>query len=178
MKRLVIVLVLVVSVGLNAKNLSKGEFDKLANDCFDNNKISCQRLIDSGQLVSVKQCDKDNCTDLGMAYYITENYQQANLYYKKGCDTFNERVSCFNLGNNYHQGLGIRQDFAKARHYYEKGCNLNFGPACNSLGQLYYEGKGVRQNDSTAKKYCGKACDLGDQMGCDNYKMLNETGIQ
>lgn len=29
-----------------------------------------------------------------------------------------------------------------------------------------------------AKKYFGKACDLGEQMGCDNYKMLNEKGVK
>ena len=179
MKRLVIVLVLVASVGLNAKNLSEDEFVKLADDClYNKNKVSCQRLIDSGQLVSVEECDENSCTDIGFAYGVTENYQQANLYYKKACDTFNEPLSCRNLGLSYDNGQGVRQDFAKARHYYEKGCKLNHGFACNSLGFLYRKGLGVRQNNSTAKKYYGKACDLGDQMGCDNYKILNEAGIQ
>lgn len=107
-----------------------------------------------------------------MVYYFAENHQQANLYYKKECDTFNEPTNCYNLGLAYGNGKGIRQDFAKARHYYEKGCNLNFGSACNNLGQLYYEGKGVRQNLSIAKQYAGKAYDLGEQRGCNNYKML------
>lgn len=179
MKKLVIVLVLVASVGLNAKNLSDEEFNKLADDCLGNyNKTSCQRLIDSGQLVSVEECDENSCTNIGFIYGETKNYQQANLYYKKACDTFNEPNSCFNLGLSYYEGQGVRQDFAKARHYSEKGCKLNIGEACNNLGFLYGEGKGVRQNNSTAKKYFGKACDLGNQMGCDNYKMLNETGIQ
>lgn len=178
MKRLVIVLVLVTSVGLNAKNLSEDEFVKLADDCLDNhNKTSCQRLIDSGQLASVDKC-KDTCGNIGMVYYFAENHQQANLYFKKECDTFNEPTNCYNLGLAYGNGKGIRQDFAKARHYFEKGCKLNYGGACNSLAQLYYEGRGVKQNLSVAKQYAGKACDLGDQMGCNNYKMLNEQGIQ
>lgn len=59
MKRLVIVLVLVASAGLNAKNLSGEEFYELVNDCVENeNKDSCQRLIDSGQLASVEECYK------------------------------------------------------------------------------------------------------------------------
>lgn len=179
MKKLVILLVLVASVGLNAKNLSDEEFVKLFNDCLDNkNKVSCQKLIDGKYLKSVEQCGENSCTDIGFVYGVTENYQQANLYSKKGCDTFNEPESCFNLGLRYHNGQGVRQDFAKARHYLEKGCKLNYGFACNNLGVLYREGKGVRQNYSTAKKYYGKACDLGNQMGCDNYKMLNEAGIQ
>lgn len=178
MKRLVIVLVLVVSVGLNAKNLSDEEFNKLADDCLGNhNKTSCQRLIDSGQLASVDKC-KDTCGNIGMVYYFAENHQQANLYFKKECDTFNEPTNCYNLGLAYGNGKGVRQDFAKARHYLEKGCKLNYGFACNSLAGLYYEGRGVKQNLSVAKQYAGKACDLGDQMGCDNYKMLNEQGIQ
>ena len=172
------VLVLVTSVGLNAKNLSEDEFVKLADDCLDNhNKTSCQRLIDSGQLASVDKC-KDTCGNIGMVYYFAENHQQANLYFKKECDTFNEPTNCYNLGLAYGNGKGIRQDFAKARHYFEKGCKLNYGGACNSLAQLYYEGRGVKQNLSVAKQYAGKACDLGDQMGCNNYKMLNEQGIQ
>ena len=115
---------------------------------------------------------KNTCGNIGMVYYFAENHQQANLYYKKECDTFNEPTNCYNLGLAYGNGKGIRQDFAKARHYYEKGCNLNFGSACNNLGQLYYEGKGVRQNLSIAKQYAGKAYDLGEQRGCNNYKML------
>ena len=47
---------------------------------------------------------------------------------------------------------------------------------CNDLGILYDNGQGVRQNFSTAKQYYGKACDLGLQLGCDNYRMLNEKG--
>ena len=179
MKRLVIVLVLVASAGLNAKNLSGEEFYELVNDCLDNkNKVSCQKLIDGKHLKSIEHCDENSCTDIGFVYGATENYQQANLYFKNGCDTFNEPASCYNLGNSYHQGRGIRQDFAKARHYYEKGCKLNNGSACTNLGFLYDYGKGVKQNYSTAKKYYGKGCDLGSQIGCDNYKMLNEQGIQ
>lgn len=179
MKKLVIVLALVASVGLNAKNLSEYELVKLFNDCLDNrNKVSCQKLIDGKHLKSVEHCDENSCTNIGFAYGVTENYQQANLYSKKGCDTFNEPESCYNLGLRYHNGQGVRQDFAKARHYFEKGCKLNYGFACNNLGVLYVEGKGVRQNNSTAKKYYGKACDLGNQTGCDNYKLFNEAGIQ
>lgn len=178
MKKLVIVLVLVASVGLNAKNLNDDKFVKLFVDCLDNkNKVSCQKLIDDG-LVSVEECNEYSCTNIGSVYAMTENYQQSILYYKRACDTFNEPKSCFNLGFDYHDGQGIRQDFAKARHYYEKACKLNIGEACNNLGFLYGEGKGVRQNNSTAKKYFGKACDLGYQTGCDNYKILNEQGIQ
>nr|WP_314734839.1 Sel1 repeat protein [uncultured Campylobacter sp.] len=37
-------------------------------------------------------------------------------------------------------------------------------------------GQGIGQNFSTAKEYYGKACDLGLQLGCDDYRKLNEKG--
>ena len=104
MKRLVIVLALVVSVGLNAKNLSDEEFYELVNDCLDNdNKVSCQKLVESKLLASVDKC-KDTCGNIGMVYYFAENHQQANLYFKKECDTFNEPTNCYNLGLAYNKG--------------------------------------------------------------------------
>lgn len=141
MKKLVMVLALVASVSLNANGLSDDEFTELLFDCLDNeNKVSCQRLIDNG-LPSVEQCDKDICASVGLIYSVVENHQQAFLYY-------------------------------------DRGCKLNNGGACFGVGFYYDEGKGAKQNKSTAKKYYGKACDLGEQMGCDNYKMLNEKGVK
>lgn len=70
MKRLVIVLALVVSVGLNAKNLSDEEFYELVNDCLDNdNKVSCQKLVESKLLASVDKC-KDTCGNIGMVFTL------------------------------------------------------------------------------------------------------------
>ncbi len=49
----------------------------------------------------------------------------------------------------------------------------NSAQACFDLGFEY--GKDDYPN---ANRYFAKACDLGDQMGCDNYKILNERGIR
>ena len=50
------------------------------------------------------------------------------------------------------------------------------GGGCYNLGFLYINGQGIGQNFSTAKEYYGKACDLGLQLGCDDYRKLNEKG--
>ena len=47
---------------------------------------------------------------------------------------------------------------------------------CIGLAVLYENGKGIWQNFSTAKEYYGKACYLGFQLGCDDYRKLNEKG--
>ncbi|WP_229766516.1 hypothetical protein [Helicobacter pylori] len=45
--------------------------------------------------------------------------------------------------------LGIKgyekQDFSKARKYFERACELNSGIGCNFLGFLYENGQGVEK---------------------------------
>ncbi len=41
----------------------------------------------------------------------------------------------FNLGMLSYD----KQDFSKARKYFEKACGLNNGGGCNGLGVLYYK---------------------------------------
>ncbi|BAM96251.1 SEL1-like repeat protein [Helicobacter pylori] len=44
-----------------------------------------------------------------------------------------------------------KQDFSKARKYFEKACDLNNGRGCGALGGLYYNGDGVKRD---SKKSC------------------------
>ena len=41
---------------------------------------------------------------------------------------------------------------------------------------MYDNGYGVKQDYKKAKEWYGKACDAGVQIGCDNYKLLNQKG--
>ncbi|EMH10077.1 hypothetical protein HMPREF1411_00611 [Helicobacter pylori GAM250AFi] len=38
-----------------------------------------------------------------------------------------------------------KQDFSKARKYFERACGLNNGGGCSGLGFLYKSGKGVEK---------------------------------
>ncbi|WP_088357201.1 tetratricopeptide repeat protein [Helicobacter pylori] len=66
--------------------------------------------------------------------------------------------------------LGIKsyekQDFSKAKGYFEKACGLNNGRGCNGLGDLYDDGKGVEKNLTKAAYFYSKACELKDGWGC------------
>ncbi|GAA7018088.1 hypothetical protein Kyoto28A_01170 [Helicobacter pylori] len=53
----------------------------------------------------------------------------------------------FNLGMLSYD----RQDFFKAKGYFEKACDLNNSGGCGALGGLYYNGDGVKQD---SKKSC------------------------
>ncbi|BCJ03163.1 tetratricopeptide repeat protein [Helicobacter pylori] len=47
----------------------------------------------------------------------------------------------FNLGMLSYD----KQDFSKARKYFEKACDLNISGGCGALGVLYYNGEGVEK---------------------------------
>ncbi len=70
--------------------------------------------------------------------------------------------------------LGIKsyekQDFSKARKYFEKACDLNNGRGCSNLGALYYNGDGVKQDSKKAVALFEKACKLGYKKACEMLK--------
>ena len=82
----------------------------------------------------------------------------------------------FDLGLLYEYGRGVKQDYRKAREWFEKAATQDNAEAQYNLGVMYTKGEGVRQNYATAKEWYGKACDNGDQEGCGWYKKLNLKG--
>ncbi len=76
--------------------------------------------------------------------------------------------------------LGIKsyekQDFSKARKYFEKACDLKYGGGCGALGVLYDDGKGVEKNLTKAAQLYSKACDLNNGRGCDALGGLYYNG--
>ncbi|GAA8307301.1 hypothetical protein HpNP137_04880 [Helicobacter pylori] len=73
-----------------------------------------------------------------------------------------------------------KQDFSKARKYFERACGLNNGRGCNNLGVLYRDGQGVEKNLTKAAQFYSKACELKDGRGCSALGMLyeNDQGVE
>ncbi|MGL2793748.1 tetratricopeptide repeat protein [Helicobacter pylori] len=65
-----------------------------------------------------------------------------------------------------------KQDFSKARKYFEKACDLNNSGGCSFLGDLYRSGDGVKQDSIKAAQFYSKACKLGNQKACEILKEL------
>ncbi len=65
----------------------------------------------------------------------------------------------FNLGMLSYD----KQDFSKARKYFEKACGLNNGGGCGALGDLYDD---VEKNLIKAAQLYSKACELKESFGC------------
>ncbi|GHP39571.1 hypothetical protein VN0220_03340 [Helicobacter pylori] len=74
----------------------------------------------------------------------------------------------FNLGMLSYD----KQDFSKARKYFEKACELNSGGGYAALGDLYYDGEGVEKNLTKAAYFYSKACKLGYKKACEMLKEL------
>ncbi|MFP5988867.1 tetratricopeptide repeat protein [Helicobacter pylori] len=60
-----------------------------------------------------------------------------------------------------------KQDFSKAKKYFEKACDLKYGGGCGALGDLYDD---VEKNLIKADQYFSKACKLGNQEACEVLK--------
>ena len=175
MKKLLLVALLGLGVfgvvGLNAAKIeiSKEQAELMGECVNDKNVASCQKLIDSDRLVSVEKCEEMMfCYATGRIYANVENYHQALKYYEKVCKSKDDISAsiCYEVADFYKAGKGTRQDFAKAKTYYEKACNAGIDDACVDLGVLYRTGNGVKQNYSTAKKYFEKACNADVARGC------------
>ncbi len=78
----------------------------------------------------------------------------------------------FNLGMLSYD----KQDFSKAKEYFEKACELNNGRGCNGLGVLYRDGQGAEKNLTKAAQLYSKACGLNNGWGCDNLGDLYQNG--
>ncbi|GAA7163858.1 hypothetical protein HpBGD52_06330 [Helicobacter pylori] len=65
-----------------------------------------------------------------------------------------------------------KQDFFKARKYFEKACDLKYGGGCGALGMLYEYGQGVEKDLTKATQFYSKACKLGLQKACEILKEL------
>ena len=106
---------------------------------------------------------------------VHQDYQKAVEWYTKAANQGNADAQ-HGLGVLYEKGQGVRQDYQKAVEWYTKAANQGHADAQKNLGWMYYNGHGVRQDKSTAKRYYRQACDHGEQLGCDNYRILNEQG--
>lgn len=67
----------------------------------------------------------------------------------------------YNLGMLYYEGHGVRQDYATARHWWERAASQGNAWAQHRLGVLYQKGRGVPQDDATAREWFEKAAAQG-----------------
>ena len=100
------------------------------------------------------------CSSLGKICYQLHNYDEAFSYFSIGAKE-KDLDSIFYLGLCYASGLGVKQDFNKARFYYEQGANLNEPRCLYNLSLYYKDGIGVEKSEALASSLYQKAIENG-----------------
>jgi len=80
--------------------------------------------------------------------------------------------ACYNLGNMYSMGKGVKHDNAKAKKFYFDACNKGSARACYALGLIFSEGTIVQKNITKAKSFFEKSCNGSYTKGCKEYKTI------
>ena len=138
--------------------------------CLENNKDSCNLLIEDG-VPSAGECSaKTTCMILARIYEIADKINESLPYYAKSC---NAQIleACFNLALAYES----LQQYADSRKEYEQSCHYGFMASCYSLATSYRNGEGFKPNRLKAQELFEKACKLGIQDGCKEFKILHSA---
>ena len=99
----------------------------------------------------------------------------ANYELERQCNNGNAG-SCFDLGNLYFKGDGVKQDYKKAMEFWSKACEMGDAGSCYNLGCSYHLGDGVKQDYKKAREFYNKACEMGEALGCNNLGKLYKNG--
>lgn len=85
----------------------------------------------------------------------------------------------FELGRDYEDGKGVRQDDAKAVEWFRKAAEQGNPQAQNSLGLMYADGRGVKRNKHEAVHWYRMAADSGLPEGFYNLAIsyFNAEGV-
>ncbi|ACL62020.1 tetratricopeptide repeat protein [Methylobacterium nodulans] len=82
------------------------------------------------------------------------------------------------LGELYSQGLGLRQDPAKAAEWYRLAANLGDRSAMGLLGMMAIEGRGIAKDPAAGRAWLEKAAAKGEPTACYNVALiLLGTGV-
>ncbi len=104
--------------------------------------------------------DSSVVSSLGKIAYQLGNYEEAFTMFTLGLSQ-KDLDSYYYLGVLYASGKGVRQDFVKARFYYEQGANLNEPRCLYNLSLYYRNGITVSENEALADKLEQQAREKG-----------------
>ena len=80
------------------------------------------------------------------------------------------------LGNMYHDGQGVPQDYVEAVAWYRKAADQGDAEAQYNLGVMYENGEGIPQDYAQALTWYRKAADQGNAKRNNNLGVMYENG--
>lgn len=119
-------------------------------------------------------------TALGFMYAsglgVDKNMQLALLWFLAAAKQ-NEKVAQHNLGNiyfvGYFDGKDIKQDDAKAVHFFWHSAVQGHAPAQFNLGCLYEMGRGIEKNDKEARRWYRLATLAGESRATESLAAMH-----
>jgi len=91
-------------------------------------------------------------------------------------DTENHPANLYTLGALYFSGIGVKQDYEKAKNWYEKGVEKDEMWSCVGLGVMYLTGLGVEKDVKKAMSYYQKSADLGNTSALSGLASIYQNG--
>ena len=100
---------------------------------------------------------------------------------KEACDNKNYQA-CYELAKLYEEGKKIKQDYKKAKEFYEVACDNKIYKACSNMCYLYSYGFGVEKNYKKAGEFCEISCekakDYKDYNACYGMGIFYSSGTE
>ena len=109
-------------------------------------------LAGAGNIISTLQSQMD-----------IDTKKQAFALFETGAKR-GDPTSMRNMGISYEHGLGVTQDYAMAREWYERAAAKGSVFAMTNLGWLYDHGKGVTQDYAMAREWYERAAAKGEEI--------------
>jgi hypothetical protein len=83
-----------------------------------------------------------------------------------------------NLGNMYHEGLGVPQDYNEAIKWYRLAADQGHPSAQSNLANMYHEGEGLPRDDKEAVRWYCLAANQGHAPAQFNLGLMYEHGTE
>lgn len=99
---------------------------------------------------------------LGEYYASNDNLIEAYKWYRRGA-LLNDSQSQYQLGMQYFEGNGSKQDYEKAMHWLQKSAEQGYHESYYILGKMHYEGLGCRKSKGIGLRYLDQAVKSNDE---------------
>jgi TPR repeat protein len=120
-------------------------------------------------------------TILGVVYnngfhHVAQDYTEAAKWYRLAAEQDYAQAQN-NLGEMYHEGLGVPQDYIKAAEWYRLAAEQGLAEAQNNLGWMYENNLGVVSEDGTiAVQLYRRAAEQGLAAAQYNFGRMYQLG--
>jgi len=114
--------------------------------------------------------------ELGVLFAKEKNYGDAAYWFKKSASQGNASGQ-YNLGELYHNGLGVNRNMQEGYRLYSKAAAQGNVTAIGSVGYCYMTGEGVAKDIAKGLEWFRKAADMGNAQSMFNIGVCYDDGV-